>query len=150
MIDLKDSVFIHQPINKVFEYVTNFENNSRWQTGIVTTEVTSAEPFGQGSTYSCVNRFLGFRFESEGIIAEFEPNRICSYRFTSGSVSGESSFVFESVNGGTKFTSRGKLKLNNLKLAGFWVNRKARQQVRHDLQRLKRIMENGGLAASSD
>lgn len=150
MIDLKDSVFIHQPINKVFEYVTNFENNSRWQTGIVTTEVTSAEPFGRGSTYSCVNRFLGFRFESEGIIAEFEPNRICSYRFTSGSVSGESSFVFESVNGGTKFTSRGKLKLNNLKLAGFWVNRKARQQVRHDLQRLKRIMENGGLAASSD
>ncbi len=150
MIDLKDSVFIHQPINKVFEYVTNFENNSRWQTGIVTTEVTSAEPFGRGSTYSCVNRFLGFGFESEGIIAEFEPNRICSYRFTSGSVSGESSFVFESVNGGTKFTSRGKLKLNNLKLAGFWVNRKARQQVRHDLQRLKRIMENGGLAASSD
>ncbi len=150
MIDLEDSVFIHQPITRVFEYVTNFENNSQWQTGIVTTAVTSAAPFGRGSTYSCVNRFLGFRFESEGIIAEFEPNRICSYRFTSGSVSGESRFVFETVNGGTKFTTRGKLQLKNLKLAGFWVNRKARQQVRNDLQRLKRILENGGLAAFSD
>ena len=46
MIDLEDSVFIHQPITKVFEYVTNFENYSRWQTGIVTTEVTSTAPFG--------------------------------------------------------------------------------------------------------
>ena len=148
MIDLEDSVFIHQPINKVFEYVTDFENNPQWQTGIVTTEVTSTAPFGKGSTYSCVNRFLGFRFESEGIIAEYEPNKICSYRFTSGSVSGESSFVFETVNGGTKFTTRGKLKLKNLKLAGFLVNRKARRQVHSDLKRLKRILENGGLADS--
>jgi len=150
MIDIEDSLFIHQPINKVFEYVTNFENNPQWQTGFVSTEVTSAEPFGRGSTYNCVNRFLGFRFESEGVIAEFEPSTICSYRFTSGSVSGESSFMFESVNGGTKFTTRGKLKLNKLKLAGFVVNRKARQQVRHDLKRLKRILENGGLSASTD
>jgi uncharacterized membrane protein len=149
MIELEDSVFIHQPVTKVFEYVTNFENNAQWQTGIVTSEVTSAEPIGRGSTYSCVNRFLGLLFESEGIIAEFKPNRICSYRFTSGSVCGESSFVFESVNGGTKFTTRGKLKLKNLKLAAFWVNRKARQQVRHDLQRLKRILENGRLAISA-
>jgi len=40
--------------------------------------------------------------------------------------------------------------LKNLKLAGFWVNRKARQQVRNDLRRLKRILENGGLDAFPD
>lgn len=144
MIEIKDSVYINQPVKKVFEFTTNLSNNAKWQTDIVVAEQTSPGPFGLGATYRCVNRFLGRRFESEGIISEFEPNKLCSFKFTSGSVSGESSYLFRSKNGSTQITTLGHLTLNNYKLAGFLVKRKARQQVRDDLQKLKRLLENGG------
>jgi uncharacterized membrane protein len=143
MIQLKESVFIRQPVGRVFEYVTDPGNNALWQSGILETTITSEGSFGIGSTYRCVNRFLGVRFESAGEIVEYEPNRICSYLFTSGSVSGETRFTFESQNKGTLLTTSGRLTLKHLKLAGFLVNRKARHQVRADLQKLKTIMENG-------
>ena len=143
MIDIQESVFIRQRVETVFEYVTDMDNNAKWQSGIVKTAITSDGPVGVGATYRCVNYFLGFRFESGGEIIEYEPNRICTYLFTSGSVSGQSRYAFESLGGGTLLTTSGKLALRHLKMAGFLVNRKARSQVRQDLQKLKSIMENG-------
>ncbi len=149
MIQIHESVFIRQPVERVFEYVTDLSNNPAWQSGILATAITSEGAVGVGSTYSCVNRFMGIRIESAGEILEYEPNRLCTYLFTSGSVSGESRFVFESQNQGTLLTTSGRLKLKHLKLAGFLVNRKARHQARHDLQKLKTIMENGTRALIS-
>ena len=143
MIHLQEIVFIRQPVERVFEYVTDPKNNAAWQSGILETAITSKGDFGVGSTYSCVNRFMGIRFESAGEIVEYEPNRRCTYLFTSGSVSGETRFTFESKKEGTLLTTSGRLELKHLKLAGFLVNRKARHQVQNDLQRLKFIMENG-------
>ena len=143
MIHIQESVFIRQPVARVFEYVTNPDNNALWQSGILETAITSKGPFGIGSTYCCVNRFLGMQFESAGEIIAYEPNRLCSYLFTSGAVAGETRFTFESQNRGTLLTTSGRLELKHLKLAGFLVNRKARSQARQDLQKLKRIMENG-------
>lgn len=145
MIHIHESVFIRQPVATVFEYVTDLNNNAAWQSGILETAITSPGATGVGSTYRCVNRFLGMQFESEGVIIEYEPNRICTYLFTSGSVSGQSRYIFESRNEGTLFTTSGTLELKHLKLAGFLVNRKARSQARHDLLHLKTIMENGAV-----
>ena len=143
VIQIQESVFIYQPVEKVFEYVTDPSNNAAWQSGILETAVTSKGEFGVGSTYSCVNRFMGIRFESAGEIVEYEPNRRCTYLFTSGSISGKTRFTFESRKEGTLLTTSGRLKLKHLKLAGFLVNRKARHQAQNDLQKLKFIMENG-------
>ena len=143
MIQIQESVYIRRPVKRVFGYVTDPTNNAAWQSGILETSITSAGDFGIGSTYSCVNRFMGIQFESAGEIIEFVPNRICTYLFTSGSVSGETRFTFEQHKEGTLLTTSGSLKLKHLKLAGFLVNRKARHQVKNDLKRLKFIMENG-------
>lgn len=149
MIQIEESVFIRKPVHRVFAYVTDPSNNAKWQSGILETAITSEGAFGLGSTYSCVNRFMGVRFESAGEIIEYEPNRICTYLFTSGSISGETRFSFRSENRGTLLTTRGSLKLRHLKMAGFLVNRKARSQVRQDLKKLKAIMENGSARCSS-
>jgi len=149
MIQIQESIFIRQPVERVFGYVTDPDNNAIWQSGILETAVTSRGAFGIGSTYSCVNRFLGIRFESAGEIIEYEPNRLCTYLFTSGSVSGKTQFSFLPQNRGTLLTTSGRLELKHLKLAGFLVNRKARQQVQNDLKKLKMIMENGTKPAVS-
>ncbi len=150
MIDIEDSVTIRQPVDRVFAYTTNLENNVCWQTNVILTEQTSAGPFGPGATYRVVNHFMGQHFDSEGIVAEYLPNRICTYRFTAGPVAGESRFIFEAVNGGTRFVTRSSIELKNLKMLGFVVKRKARHQVRNDLQKLKKILEKGVNGLTSD
>jgi uncharacterized membrane protein len=141
MIEIEDSVIIKKPVDRVFKFATDLNNNAKWQSEILVAEQTSDGQFGLGATYRCVNRFLGKRIESEGVISDFEPDKICSFRFSSGSVSGESSYLFQPVNGYTKFTTVGNIKLNNFKLAALLVKRKARQQVRNDLKKLKQVLE---------
>ena len=57
-------------------------------------EMTSEGRFGNGSTYRCVNRFMGTRIETEGLVTEYEPDRRCCIRISSGAVTGKSGLNF--------------------------------------------------------
>ena len=110
----------------------------------VTVKMTITEgPFGVGATYRCVNRFMGKEIETEGVISEYAPEKKCSFRFTSGPVTGESSFIFEPSEDGTVFTTVGELDIGLFRLAGFMIRRAARAQIKNDLLRLKAVLENG-------
>jgi uncharacterized membrane protein len=143
IMNFENSVFIDRPVGKVFKFVTDFSNNARWQTDILEMEITSGKQFGPGSTYRCVNRFMGQRIETEGLITRYEPDRRCSLRITSGPVIGTSSLCFEALNGGTRFTTAGELDLTYFRLAKLLVKRKIKKQLITDMDRLKAILENG-------
>jgi uncharacterized membrane protein len=139
----ENSVIINQPVQQVFEYVTDFNNNVAWQTDILEMEITSEGAFGRGATYRCVNRFMGKRLETKGRVTEFESDRRCRIRITSGMVTGTSSLDFETVEGGTRFTASGDLDLAYFKLARLLVKRKIHRQLKGDMRNLKAILENG-------
>jgi uncharacterized membrane protein len=143
MVEFEESVIIHQPVKQVFSFATDINNNAKWQTDIIETVKTSEGPFGLGSSYFCVNMFMGQRFETETIVSEYIPDQKCAYQFKSGSISGENNFVFEPVNDGTKFTTYARVKLGLFSLAGRLFKRKAREQIKKDLNTLKLILENG-------
>jgi uncharacterized membrane protein len=143
MIKFENSVVIKQPVGRVFEFVTNINNNPKWQTDILELAITSEGPFELGSTYRCVNRFMGKRIETEGVITEYVPDRACSFRITSGTITGESSFFFEGQNGSTMFTTAAELDLGFLSLGKIIVKRKICTQLRNDMLKLKGILENG-------
>jgi hypothetical protein len=136
-------VIINQPVKKVFDFVTNLNNNAKWQTDILELEKTSEGRFERGSTYRCVNRFMGKRIETEGVITDYVSDRTCSFRITSGSVTGESHFSFETVDGATKFTTTADLELKFFKLGEIILKRKINKQLKNDMLQLKRILENG-------
>jgi len=139
----ENSVLIKQPVGRVFDFVTNIRNNPKWQTGILELAMTSEGPFELGSTYRCVNRFMGKRIETEGIITEYVPDRTCSFRITSGSVAGESSFYFKQMNGSTKFTTTAELDLGFLRLGKIIVKHRIHTQLKNDMLKLKDLLENG-------
>ena len=66
----KNNVVISQPVEQVFEFVTNPRNNAKWQTDILELEMTSGNHLGLGAAYRCVNRFMGKHIESEGVIRD--------------------------------------------------------------------------------
>ncbi len=53
------SVLIDQPLEEVFAYITDVNNNSLWQSSTLETEQTSEGPIGVGTTYRSVSKFLG-------------------------------------------------------------------------------------------
>lgn len=142
-MNFENSVLIKQPVQQVFEYVTDFNNNSAWQTDILEMVPTSEKTFGRGTTYRCVNRFMGKAIETNWLITEFEPLRRCSISIASRIVTGNSSLDFEPMDEGTRLTTSGVLDLTHFKLAGFLVKRKINQQLRNDMLNLKKILENG-------
>ena len=144
MIKLEDNVIIHQSPDKVFAFTTDIKNNPEWQSDILEIEQITDGTFGRGSTYRCVNIFMGQRFESEATVSEYIPARKCSYQIKAGNINGENSFIYEPVNGSTKFTTRVRLSLGFLALAGGLFKRTAKEQIKKDLNRLKKILENGG------
>jgi len=139
----QNSVVISQPVEQVFEFVTNLRNNAKWQSDILELEMTSDNRFGLGATYRCVNRFMGKHIESEGVITDFSPGKACCIRITTGSFTGECSMFFEAVEDGTKFTASGDLDMRYLKLLKMIAKRKINQQIKKDMLKLKYILENG-------
>ena len=72
---------IMRPPEEVFAYITNFENNPKWQSGMVSCKFTSDGPVDVGTTYEQVAKFLGRPITTTFKVTEFEPNR--SIRFVS-------------------------------------------------------------------
>lgn len=143
----ENSVIINQPVYKVFDFITNLSNNSKWQSDIIELEMTSEGRIKLGSTYRCVNRFMGKRIETKGVIIDYVPDQTCSFRITSDSVTGDSNFFFEASGGATKFTTTANLDLGYFKLGKIIVRRKIYKQLKHDMLQLKKILENGNTHA---
>ena len=139
----KERVDIDQSIETVFSFTTEMNNNYLWQTDILEAKQTSEGDFGLGATYRCVNEFLGQRIETEGVISEYERERKCTFKFVSGDVTGESSYIFEPFGDGTRFTALGNLSFNLFSLAKWIVSHFAKAQIKDDLKKLKQILENG-------
>ena len=85
MIQVESSVIIERPANEVFEYLTNFENNPQWQSGMQKAYFTSEGALDVGSTYSQVARFLGRKIESNFVVVAYEPGSMVKITSTSGS-----------------------------------------------------------------
>jgi uncharacterized membrane protein len=138
----ENSVIISQPVEQVFEFVTDLRNNAKWQTDILEFEMTSENHLGTGASYRCLNRFMGKRIESEGVITYYAPGKACCIRITNGSFTGQCSMFFEAVEDGTKFTASGDLDMRYFKLLKMIAKRKINQQIKKDMLKLKHILEN--------
>jgi uncharacterized membrane protein len=141
---LEHRVVIEKPVDLVFEYVTNPENNPKWQSNISELYLKSEGPLGEGTSFFFANKFLGQRFETEVTITEYQPRQVCSFRFNTGKARGVSCYLFEPVNGGTRLTAKADLDLEIFKVAKFIAKHMARAQLKNDMTALKRILENGG------
>jgi len=141
MIHLEESVWINLPVSTVFDFTTDIRNNASWQTGIVDIIPTSGSIGDLGASFRCVNLFLGVRLETEFVVETVQPREKCVYRAMNGQLTGRNTFLYESIDGGTIFTTHGMIQLGMIRLAEPFLRPMVRSQVRNDLQNLKRILE---------
>jgi uncharacterized membrane protein len=72
MIKVNVSVIINKPHQEIFAYIANFENNPKWQGGMLEATFTSEGPLQKGSTYEQVATFLGKKIYTTFEVIQFE------------------------------------------------------------------------------
>ncbi len=85
MIRVTAEVEVYRPSEAVFAYLSDFENNPRWQGGMREARFTSEPPLRAGSTYDQVATFLGRRIVSSFEVVALEPGRSISIATTQSS-----------------------------------------------------------------
>ncbi len=138
-------IVINQPVEKVFDYVSNPVNLPEWQgppTEIRYLQQITPGQLREGDRFTTVLQFLGRRYETPTEVSAYEPNRRLSYRSTEGPVRTRMTFIFEEVPGGTRFTHSQEVEPGGFfGLAESVFEIEARRQLRNDLQMLQNLLE---------
>ena len=139
------TIGINQPVEKVFNYVSNPANLPEWQgppVEIRNLQQTMPDQLRGGDRFTTVLQFLGRRYETPTEVSSYEPNRRLSYRGTGGPVPTQLTFIFEEVPGGTRFTHSQEVEPGGFfGLAEPLFEIEAKRQLRNDLQTLKDLLE---------
>ena len=142
---LEYTIAINQPVGKVFDYVSDPVNLPEWQgppTEIRDLQRTAPGQLREGDRFTTVLQFLGRRYEAPTEVSANEPNRRLSYRSTGGPVPTHMTFIFEEVQGGTRFTHRQEVEPGGFfGLAEPLFEIEAKRQLRSDLKTLQKALE---------
>ena len=145
------TTLINRPVETVFEFLANPENETLWTSGVQESRMTSEGPVGVGSTWLRVERFLGREMKSEGDITEWEPNKKMSFRVASGPLRMKGSYTFEASNGATKLGLEVEGEMGGFfRFAEPLLKRMAQRQMESDHANLKGALLNRPSSMSAE
>ena len=99
------TVLIERPVEEVFAFTTDPNNESLWQSTSLETEQITEEEGDVGTTFRNTSKFLGRTFESTYQVKENHPPHKQCLRITSGPLPGAGCYHYEPADGGsTRFT----------------------------------------------
>src|SRR5258708_39727926 len=75
MFQVKVIIVINRPLEEVFAFLSNLENNLKWRSGMIKAEKISEGPIGVGTTYRLINSLFGQQVEGEAVVTEDVLNR---------------------------------------------------------------------------
>ncbi len=101
MISVETRVTISQPIERVFAFIAQAENEVRWRTETSEKTPITPGPIGVGTRYRNVGQFLGRRIEFISEVTAYEPNQRYADKIVSGPIALESHYALEPAEGGS-------------------------------------------------
>jgi uncharacterized membrane protein len=143
MIQVETSIQINRPAAEVFAYLSNFENNPKWQSGMRSAHFTSEGPLRVGSTYAQLAQFMGRRIESTFEVLEYEPGRRIKATSTAGSFPITFTRIVEPAAGGAQVQAIIEGDATGFfKLAEPLLKRMVQRSVDKDYANLKWLLES--------
>ena len=142
MVETTHSITIERPVDQVFDYVTDTANDPAWHTDVLEARKKTEGPIGVGTVWS--SRFKPTMGISEGEmeVVEFEPNRREVMRGEIGPMRPTLTYLFEPVEGGTRFTRHVQIKVSGMmKVMSPMMSVMAKKTNRGFLTNLKRVLE---------
>jgi uncharacterized protein YndB with AHSA1/START domain len=141
VIQISNQIEIARPVDEVFAFVADFNNNPRWMP-VLGVEQTSSGPVGAGTTFRQRFHMMGADYEMDCVITEFEPVRRISFRFVAPVFSWQGGYVVEPVPAGARVHARGTINLNGpFKMTETLFAPKIRRLINDTAPRLKQALE---------
>jgi carbon monoxide dehydrogenase subunit G len=142
----KKSVIINRPIEIVFAYLSNFENESKWMPGVLKNSQITDGPVGVGTRYLEISNFIPFwRPKAIYELTEYVVNTKISFKSISGPNRFTGSCQVERVDGGTRFTYLLDLHMRGMSLLEPIALRIFAWRAESGFQKLKSLVESATL-----
>ena len=142
MPKLHATIIVHRPIEDVFAFVADQSKLPQWQAGVVGAGLVSDEPMGVGARYATTIELMGRRYETAGVITEYDPPHKYAFQATAGSFPVDGAFLCESSRLGTRVTFDGELKQTGLmRMTARLLGPVMDSQLASNFQKLKEILE---------
>src|SRR5690349_17281206 len=109
MVHIEQSVVINRPVEEVFDFLSHFENITRWEAGILEASQVSPGPLGVGAQGRDVRKFMGKPTETTYEVTEYAPPRRFAVKSVAGPTPVTASYTFEQATGGTRLLSQADL-----------------------------------------
>jgi uncharacterized protein YndB with AHSA1/START domain len=140
---LQISVEIDRPIDRVFEYVSNPDKRTQWDSDLVETRRTSGGELGVGSTSEDVYEMNGRRMAFQTSITEWSPPSTLSWRGVADSVTAQGHWTFDETDAGTRVNLAMEMDTSNpiFKLMAPLMRGKMQQQMAETSQKMKLAAE---------
>lgn len=104
MAVVETSIKINKPVEQVFAFITNLENQKKLSTYITGIEVS--EPLKVGTRYKIETTSMGFKNVTTNEVVSFEPNRKFGVKTFAAPPASDvtNTYLLEEEGGGTKLT----------------------------------------------
>lgn len=151
MINLNVSTMINKPVQRVFDFVSKPDNDFLWQYGTLETARLSGGANSSGTIFRSIGHLMGHRNISIFEVAEHEPNKKYSIKSLSGPLHSQTSYTFETVNGGTKINVSTQARVTDFySLNEGLVEKSLRKQLKENLALLKGLLEANQILLASE
>jgi len=142
MIKIEKSIIINRPVEEVWKFVSNIENATKWDRGVLEARQTSEGPIGVGSMLQTRRQMLGRQRIGELRVSEYVPNRMIALQASLGRMTAQIRYAFEPVEGRTRLTGTSEIELGGLwKLITPILIPMLERDGRADMANIKRLME---------
>jgi carbon monoxide dehydrogenase subunit G len=144
MPTITQSVTVNRPVHEVWDFISNFENTTRWSRGVLEARQTSDGPLGIGSTLQMVVKAFGRRRTADYLVTEYEPNQAFAFKVTSGPMTSRARYSVEPAGAGTRLTASGEAEARArglYKLLAPILVRILKRHSQDDLANVKHLLE---------
>jgi hypothetical protein len=142
---------IYQPVKQVFDFMSTPENDFLWQYGTLETARLSEGVSNTGTFFRSTGHLMGHRNLGTFEVTEYEPNKKYSFKSLSGPLHSQTSYTFETANGGTIINISMQADVVNF----FQINegileKSIKKQVKENLAMLKGLLEAKKISLASE
>ncbi len=101
MSSITRKINIKAPVSKVFEFMTNHENWTKYVTSLINVKDLSSQVVEKGTTFRWTYRMLGINFHGKGYVTEYIKNKKFGLKME-GSFPITETYTFNKTDEGTE------------------------------------------------
>lgn len=142
------TAIIHKPINEVFSFITNVENQDQWVDGSSDTKITSEGKIKKGSTFKGKYRYSGKTHDIKYGVVNFSPPTSFGVKSTEGPFPFEGLLNLKDINGQTEIANTIDAGSDHIITSIMFIllkpliRRQMNKQMKSELMMLKSILES--------